>query len=388
MVQGGNFRVSGVAAALALAGIVFVPANFGASRCFCVVAHQIVVQGGDVRAVRQLDAAALAVGVAGIALLGAGGGLGVFHLGAAVVVVRICVTPLVDVSIRPLVVAGGAIHVVHGLGDAGGLGLQVHIARTEEMIRLVRFSLGAVEAAKPVLFGVPSYFGFREPFPTLREGVSTVVLLAAVGACTHSDTGRVAVAAAGRRVHRVTALSQAGAGVRPVVAAGLPLTPDVAKLAVFSSALLAGFARGAGGRFSAAGMVLGVIIRNPTPKLSAFRAFALCPVRLRVRHRTYRGRNVSKHFENCAFFASVAIVSACLRVRRYAHQADHDQRHQAPDQPLFHFLSLLKIESDFSFSSNCMASASNSRRITCSAIRRISRPATKRRVFSSSSAGT
>ena len=48
----------------------------------------IVAGGGDVRAVRKLDAAALAVGVAGVALLGAGSGLGVLDLRAAVVLIE------------------------------------------------------------------------------------------------------------------------------------------------------------------------------------------------------------------------------------------------------------------------------------------------------------
>ena len=116
-----------------------------------------MVGGGDVRAVRQLYAAALAVGVAGVTLLGAGGGLGVLHLGAAVVVVRIYVAPLVFIEIRSLVVAGAAIHVVHSLRSAGGFGLKVHIALNEAMSVLVCFSFGAVEAAKPVFFGVSYY---------------------------------------------------------------------------------------------------------------------------------------------------------------------------------------------------------------------------------------
>ena len=215
----------------------------------------VVAGGGDVRTVRQLDAAALAVGVAGVALLGAGGGLGVLHLGAAVVVLRVKLAPLVDVSIRSLVVAGGAVLVVHSLRAAGGLGLQVHIARTEDMIALVSFPFIALGAAKPVAFGVPFYGGIRAPFPSLREAMSAVVLLAADGACAHSDTGRGAVAAAVCRVDRITAITPAGAGVGLVVALGLPCAPVVAQDTVFIAAFLAGFARGAGGRFGAAGVI-------------------------------------------------------------------------------------------------------------------------------------
>ena len=80
-----------------------------------------------------------------------------------------------------------------------------------------------------------------------------VVLSAASGARALGDAGRVAVAAAVRRIDRAAALALAGAGVG-AVAAGLPLAPVVAEYAIFSAALLAGFARGAGGRFVAASM--------------------------------------------------------------------------------------------------------------------------------------
>ena len=217
--------------------------------------RQLMAGGGDVLAVRQLYAAALAVGVAGVALLGAGGGLGVLDLGAAVVVLRIKLTPLVDVSIRSLVVAGAAVCVVHRRGDTGGRRLQVHIALTEGMSAHVSFPFLAVEAAKPVAFGVPFYGGIRAPFPRLREGVSTVVLLAAAGAFALCDTGRIAVAAAVRRVDRIAAITLAGAGVGLVVALGLPCAPVVAQDTVFIAAFLAGFARGAGGRFGAASVI-------------------------------------------------------------------------------------------------------------------------------------
>ena len=211
--------------------------------------------GGDVRTVRQLDAAALAVGVAGIALLGAGGGLGVLHLGAAVVIVRIKLAPLVDVSIRSLVVAGAAVLVVHSLRAAGGCGLQVHIARTEGMSAHVSFPFLAVEAANPVAFGVPFYGGIRGPFPRLREAMSAIILPAAIGACAQFDTGRGAVAAAVLRLNRIAAITLAGADVGLVVALGLPRAPVVAQDTVFIAAFLAGFARGAGGRFGAAGVI-------------------------------------------------------------------------------------------------------------------------------------
>ena len=207
-----------------------------------------MVVGGDVRAVRQLDAAALAVGVAGVALLGAGGGLGVLHLGAAVVVVRIKLAPLVDVSIRSLVIAAGAIRVVHSVRDAGGCGLQVHIALSKPMIILV-FSCFTVL----VETGIPVGIGIA--IPVFGKVMSAIVLPAAAGACAPGDTGRGAVAAAVRRVDRIAAITPAGAGVGLVVALGLPCAPVVAQDTVFIAAFLAGFARGAGGRFGAAGVI-------------------------------------------------------------------------------------------------------------------------------------
>ena len=60
-------------------------------------------------------------------------------------------------------------------------------------------------------------------------------------------------AAAVSRFSRGAALTLAGAGVG-VVAVGRPIAPDVAENAVFAAAFLAGFARGAGGRFGAAGV--------------------------------------------------------------------------------------------------------------------------------------
>lgn len=55
------------------------------------------------------------------------------------------------------------------------------------------------------------------------------------------------------RFNCAAAIAPAGAGVG-VVAVGRPIAPDVAENAVFSAAFLAGFARGAGGRFGAAGV--------------------------------------------------------------------------------------------------------------------------------------
>ena len=93
---------------------------------------------------------------------------------------------------------------------------------------------------------------YDKGFKPRREGMSAIILLAAVGACVQRDTGRSIVAAAARRVNCVAAFTLAGAGVGLVVAVGLPRTPAVTRFPVFSTAFLTGFARGAGGRFGAA----------------------------------------------------------------------------------------------------------------------------------------
>ena len=165
---------------------------------------------------------------------------------------RIKLAPLVDVSLRSLVVAGAAVLVVHRRGDAGGRRLQVHIARTEGMSAHVSFPFLAVEAANPVVFGVPSYVSVRIPFPRLREAMFAIILPAAADACGQFDTGRGAVAAAVCRVNRGAAIALAGTGVGLVVIIGLPRAPVVAQNTVFLAAFIAGFARGAGGRFGAA----------------------------------------------------------------------------------------------------------------------------------------
>jgi hypothetical protein len=232
-------------------------AGFGLRPCICRI--PVVVEGGDFRSVFQLDAAALAVGVAGVALLGAGGSLGVLYLGAAIVVVRICVTPLVDVSIRSLVVAGTAVCVVLRRGNTGGLGLQVHIALNEKMRSLGFSSFFAIAAGVPVsILVVPIRIGFGKI-------VSAVVRLAADGACALCDAGRGAVTAAVLRLKRIAALALAGVGVGLAVAAGLPLAPVVTQNAVFTAAFLTGFARGAGGYFGAASVII-------TPEVAIFLA--------------------------------------------------------------------------------------------------------------------
>ena len=90
---------------------------------------QLMTGGGDILTVRQLCVAALAVGVAAVALLGAGSGLGVLDLGAAVVLggVDCTVCLLADLAYRLGVAVGRAASVtgdiaLGDLADLAGLG--------------------------------------------------------------------------------------------------------------------------------------------------------------------------------------------------------------------------------------------------------------------------
>ena len=85
----------------------------------------VVPSGGDNLTVRQLCVAALAVGVAGVALLSAGSGLGVLDLGAAVVLggVDCTVFLLADLT--------------HCLGMAGGRTAGVDMSRAGFQLQLL-----------------------------------------------------------------------------------------------------------------------------------------------------------------------------------------------------------------------------------------------------------
>ena len=75
----------------------------------------------------------------------------------------------------------------------------------------------------------------------------------------------------------------AGVIVGFVVAAGVPgLAPVVAENAVFTAALFADFARGAGGRFGAAGVESTVIVENELLYVAACLAFGFRPMGHRV----------------------------------------------------------------------------------------------------------
>ena len=87
----------------------------------------------------------------------------------------------------------------------------------------------------------------------------SIALPAAFSAGSQDDAGGGAIAGASCRISCAAAISLAGAGVGFVVVVGYPSAPVVAENAVFTAALFAGFARGAGGRFGAAGMESTVI---------------------------------------------------------------------------------------------------------------------------------
>ena len=92
-----------------------------------------------------------------------------------------------------------------------------------------------------------------------------------------------AVAGAICRISCAAAIALAGAGVGFVVAAGTPgLAPFVAELAVLGAALFTGFARGAGGRFVAAGMESTAIVENELLYVAACLAFGFRPMGHRV----------------------------------------------------------------------------------------------------------
>ena len=242
-----QFHLGGVIAAGA--GIVFIPANFGAGGCLGVVMHQLVFQRRDF----HLGGVSAALTLAGVIFIpanfGAGGRLCVVvH---QVVVVRVRSIIWVYISIRSLVVAVVAVCVVHGRSNAGGCGLKAHAngALNEPMCAHLSFRFVADGAAKPVVFVV------RMPVLPRRECMCAVVLPAAGAACSQRNAGRAAVAGAACGVHRIAAVTLAVADMLTVVTPGLPCAPVVTEFAVLSAALGAGFARGAGRRFGAARVI-------------------------------------------------------------------------------------------------------------------------------------
>ena len=113
------------------------------------------------------------------------------------------------------------------------------------------------------------------------------------------------------RFSLAAARALAGAGVG-VVAIGLPLAPDVAENAVLSAAQLAGFARGAGGRFGAASMFIYTtfIISGACARKfkTAVRTSNECPMKLWMRSAADRGGSEP---DDQKVIATVAAFSAC-----------------------------------------------------------------------------
>ena len=253
---GGFRRAAHLRAAHMVGGVLFavgLMAYLAHSRVFARRRAAGVPCGGDHRAGAQQSIAVLAVGIAGVAVLRAGGFRRAADLLVAGVVVGVNISPLVFIRLRSLVVAGAAVLVVHRPGDAGGRRLKVHIALREPMRALRGFPFGAVEAANPVVFGVSSYVRVRAPVPARRKSMIGMEVHSAANGASAVCAAVRGAAVAVSRFNCAAAIAPAGAGVG-VVAVGRPIAPDVAEYAVLSAAQRAGFARGAGGRFGAAGV--------------------------------------------------------------------------------------------------------------------------------------
>ena len=110
----------------------------------------------------------------------------------------------------------------------------------------------------------------------------SIALPAAFSAGSQDDAGGGAIAGAICRISCAAAIALAGAGVGFVVVVGYPSAPVVAKHAVLGVALYADIARGAGGRFVAAGMESTAIVENELLRVAACLAFGFRPMGLRV----------------------------------------------------------------------------------------------------------
>ena len=293
--------------AVCIAGIAVLRA--GRFHCVAHLRAAGMPRGGDHRAGAQQGIAVLAVGISGIARCRAGG----FHRAAdllvAGVVVGVKIAPLVYIRLRSLVVAGAAVLVVHRLRDAGGRRLKIHVAQPERMRAIIGFPFGAVEAANPVVFGVSSYVRVRAPVPARRKSMIGMEVRSAANGASAVCAAVRGAAVAVYRFNRAAAIAPAGAGVG-VVAVGLPIAPVVAENAVLSAAQLAGFARGAGGRFGAASVFKYTTIISRTARALLFvpasHTFNSCPMGLWVRRTADRGGNEPCDPEIFIRFASVA----------------------------------------------------------------------------------
>ena len=262
-------------------------------------------RGGDHRAGAQQGVAVLAVCIAGVAVLRAGGFRRAADLLVAGVVVRVYSVPRVVKSPRSPVETDGAVLVVHSLRDAGGLGFKVRFLRGLDVVMCVLFifSVLAIQAGAPVgTLVIPIL-----PGTTIIMAGMVVVSATDVALARHAAVRGAAVAVS--RFNCAAAIAPAGAGVG-VVAVGRPIAPDVAENAVFSAAQRAGFARGAGGRFGAASMFKYTTIISRTARallfIPASYTFNSCPMEHWVRRTADRGGNEPYDLEIFKRSASVA----------------------------------------------------------------------------------
>ena len=271
-----------------------------------------VSRGRDRLAGGQHRTAVLAADIPGVTVLRAGSLHRAAHLRDTGVVLRVNIAPLVFICIRSLVVAGAAVHIVHRLGDAGSRGLQVHIALHERMRIHVCFRFSAVKAPNPVAFGIPAYFSVRIPLPACWKSMPAIVLPAARGARAQRDAGPIASAAV-FRFDRAAAIALAGAGMRLIIAVGLPLSPVVAEYAVFTAAFLAGFTSGAGGRFGSANVSKFIFAARARTFITAIRTSKNSPMPLWVRSAADRCGNEPNDRE---ISSRIAFFAQCISLQR------------------------------------------------------------------------
>lgn len=141
--------------------------------------------------------------------------------------------------------------------------------------RVLSFCTVPIETGMPVLLVIAC--------PVTVKVMISIVFPAAGSAGSQRDAGGGAVAGAVFCLSCVAAIALAGVIVGFVVADGASgLAPVVAENAVLGAALYAGFARGAGGRFVAAGMESTVIVENELLYVAACLAFGFRPMGHRV----------------------------------------------------------------------------------------------------------
>ena len=275
-----DFHLGGVSAALTLAGVIFIPANFGAGGRLCVVVHQVVV-------------------------------------------VRVRSIIWVYISIRSLVVAVVAVCVVHGRSNAGGCGLKAHAngALNEPMCAHLSFRFVADGAAKPVVFVV------RMPVLPRRECMCAVVLPAAGAACSQRNAGRAAVAGAACGVDRIAAVTLAVADMLTVVTPGLPCAPVVRPVFTVGHKTRSTYRN-----FRASGFVLGCIY---APMILCKLIIAAVTVQRMVIFFSFA------YFKGIPF--AIVAVQPDMRSHRRGCYKEQRNRQETCNQPFFHVFLLLKF---------------------------------------------